>query len=62
LRVVGHFDETKSPQTSAELIANEIYLAYGSILSECLSQIIFTGAEGEISNVDIQERCPSFRK
>lgn len=62
LRVVGHLDEAESPQAPAKLIANEVDLTHSSVFSKCLSQIIFTGAEREISNVDIQERCPSFRK
>jgi hypothetical protein len=62
LRVVRHLDETESAQTSTELIADEIYFAHGSVFSKCLFQIVFTGAEGKISHVDIQERCPSFRE
>ena len=61
LRAVAHLDEAKSAKPAAELIADKIHLTDSSILSKSLSQVVFTGTEGKISNVDIQARRPSFR-
>lgn len=62
LGAVGHFYKSKSTKSSAELIADEIDLAYCSIFAKSLSEIVFTGTEGKISYVDIQARRPSFRE
>jgi hypothetical protein len=37
LTAVGHFDETKSPQTSAELTSNQIHFADCSVFAKSLS-------------------------
>lgn len=36
LSAVGHFDKSESPQTSAELVSNQVYFADCSILAKSL--------------------------
>jgi hypothetical protein len=60
LSAVGHFNESESTQASTKLVTNQIHFSDSSILSKSLSQIVFTGTEGEISHVDIQASVRPF--